>query len=340
MDRRRLQILRQAWQHRTRRPGALTATAMAALLAAGGAAYTVSGGDTLGHIAQRLGTTVGALAEANSLDDPDVIYVGQVLTIPGEGVTPSAPAAAAADSDAGGTHVVASGESLSTIAQRYGLTVEQLARANGITDPSRLMAGSLLRVATEAPPAPGTPTGGSAGGTHTIAPGESLSGIAAAYGTTVAALVEANGMTDPNRIIAGTTIVVPGGSGGGAGWQCPVPGASYVNDYGVAKPDGRFHEGIDMFAPGGTIIHAPVGGTVRHVEGPRAGLQFVLEGDDGYTYIGTHLESFGEAGRVEIGAPLGQVGTTGNARGTSPHLHLEMHHSGAVNPYPTLQAYC
>ena len=338
MDGRRIQILRRAWHHRTRRRGAVTAAALASLLAAGGAAYTVSGGDTLSHIARRLGTTVGALADANGIDNPDLIYIGQVLNIPGEDAAPSTPAAAAPD--AGGTHVVTSGESLSTIAQRYGLTVEQLARANGITDPSRLLAGSLLRVATDAPPAPGTNTSGSAGGTHTIAPGESLSGIAAKYGSTVAALVEANGMTDPNRIIAGTTIVVPGSSGGGAGWQCPVPGATYVNDYGVAKPDGRFHEGVDMFAPAGTIILAPVGGTVTHVEGPRAGLQFVLEGDDGYTYIGTHLESFGESGRVEIGAPIGQVGTTGNARGTSPHLHFEMHHSGAVNPYPTLQSYC
>ncbi len=149
----------------------------------------------------------------------------------------------------------------------------------------------------------------------------------------------ANDLADPDRIVVGQRLTVPGAATGPR-WQCPVPDGEFINDFGVAKLDGRFHEGVDVFAPRGSLIHAPVGGTIEHVRGKRAGNQFTLHADDGYTYIGTHLESYGPSGRVEKGTPIGTVGTSGNARGTPPHLHLEMHHDGVVNPYPTLQQYC
>ncbi len=83
-------------------------------------------------------------------------------------------------------------------------------------------------------------------------------------------------------------------------------------------------------------------GTVRRVEGTIGGLQFWLDGDDGHTYVGTHLEAFGAGGEVAAGTVIGHVGTTGNARGSRPHLHFEIHPNGGtpVNPYPTLQAAC
>lgn len=48
----------------------------------GGGTYTVRSGDTLSSIAQELGTTVEALVEANDIADPDVIDIGQQLTVP------------------------------------------------------------------------------------------------------------------------------------------------------------------------------------------------------------------------------------------------------------------
>ena len=55
-----------------------------------------------------------------------------------------------------------------------------------------------------------------------------------------------------------------------------------------------------------------------------------------HVYIGTHLDSFGASGQVQAGQTLGTVGTTGNAQGTSPHLHFEIHEDGEqiINPLP------
>lgn len=317
---------------RGRRPRGRAALAIGSLVLAGGAAYTVERGDTLSEIAARSGTSVTALAEANDLTNPNVIHVGQRLTIPGR---PSdgegAPTAEAQ------THVVSVGESLGTIAARFGLTIEQLAKANGITDPSRIMAGSLLRIAPDAPPPPGGDARST--GTHMVRPGESLSTIASRYGTSVAQLVDANDLADPNRIVAGQQLTVLGSEG--STWSCPWSGAtSYVNDFGVPKPDGRFHEGIDVYAPGGSEIRAPVSGTVEQVTGSRAGKQVTLRADDGYTYIAAHLASFGASGRVAAGQVVGTVGSSGNAQGVPPQTHFEMHSGSVVNPYPTLQQHC
>ena len=313
--------------------GASVLVAVATLAVTAGAGYTVQGGDTLSALAHRLDTTVSRLVEANDIADPDLIRVGQTLTIPGSPSGTQGGSGTAADAT---THVVRPGESLGSIADRFGLSVEDLARANGITDPSLVMAGSLLRIASEAPPAPGAGGGGSA--THTVAPGQALSTIAAQYGTSVSALVDANELADPDRIVAGQRLRVPGGTR--ATWTCPWTSTSYVNDFGVAKPDGRYHEGIDVHAPGGSEILAPVSGTVEQVTGNRAGKQFTLRGDDGYTYIGAHMASFGASGRVAAGEVIGTVGDSGNAKGAPPHTHIEMHSDGVVNPYPTLQQYC
>lgn len=350
----RYQVLTRAWQvARPRRVGRVRASVVAvALLAGTGAAYTVQRGDTLSHLASQFGVSVSDLASANGINDPNRIYIGQVLTIPGQSgaqgrtSNDSAPSGAVSggSSPDATTHIVQRGESLAAIARRYGLTVADLVSANRMSNANSLQAGTLLRVADAPPPPPGVMSSGSssAPGTYTIQRGDTLSSIALRHGTTITTLVRENNLTDPNRIFAGQRLSVPGASsaGGERAWKCPVPGGSYINDFGVRKPDGRYHEGVDVFAPRGTIIVAPVGGTIQHIQGVRAGLQFTLQGDDGYTYIGTHLDAYGTSGRVEQGDPIGTVGTTGNARGTPPHLHFEMHHGSIVNPFQTLRANC
>ena len=163
MDRAR--VLGRTWQTRGSQRGARikVGVAVLGLVAASGAAYTVRSGDTLSAIAARNGVSVDSLVEVNSIHNPNLIIVGQVLTIPGQAGGAAAPAPSAPSSSGDGeatTHVVRPGESLAAIAKRYGLPVQALARANGITDVNRVWAGSLLRVAATPPPPPGTGGGG------------------------------------------------------------------------------------------------------------------------------------------------------------------------------------
>lgn len=109
-------------------------------LFASAATYTLQPGDTLGAVAQRFHVSVGALAGANHITDPNRVYAGQKLVIPGAtpgAVTPGAAAPAV-------THVVKSGETLGAIAARYHVTVAAVAKANGILNPNRIHVGQAL----------------------------------------------------------------------------------------------------------------------------------------------------------------------------------------------------
>lgn len=366
-----------------RRVRAWLVGATAALVVLGlSAAYTVKPGDTLGGIASEHGTTVAALAEANGISNVNLVRAGQVLTIPGQARTHRVAAGESVSQIAaryrvsisalvrandlanadlirvgqvltvptGGstpsttTHVVKAGETLGSIAARYGTTVGKLVELNGIANPSLILTGATLTVAGTAPAVPATPAPPN-NRTHTVKSGETLSGIAGRYGTTVSAIVDVNGLTSADRIRVGQRLVIPaapqGGGGASNGMRCPVPGSTFVNDYGYIKPDGRFHQGIDMFAARGTPVYAPVSGRVEAVNGTLGGLQFWLHGDDGNLYIGTHLNGFGQVGQVPAGAVIGTVGDTGNAIGSPPHLHFEILVDGkTVNPYQSLVAAC
>jgi murein DD-endopeptidase MepM/ murein hydrolase activator NlpD len=97
-----------------------------------------------------------------------------------------------------------------------------------------------------------------------------------------------------------------------------------------------------VFAPYGTPVVAPVGGSVADHDSGLGGKGFWLRGSDGNTYYGAHLSRFGATGPVRQGQIVGYVGTSGNARGGPAHLHFEIHPGGGgpVNPYGTLRAYC
>ena len=98
------------------------------------------------------------------------------------------------------TYVIQPGDTLSGIAQRFGTSVRTLAELNGISDPDKIYAGNTIHV----------PENGSSGGSapvyYTIRPGDTLSGIALKYGTTVSALARLNGISDPDKIYAGDRI--------------------------------------------------------------------------------------------------------------------------------------
>lgn len=310
--------------------------------------HVVAPGETLSDIAGRYGTTSSALAEANGIGDRNLIPVGARLTVPAGGAS-AGPAAATT------SHIVARGETLGDIAGRYGTSVGAIVSASGISNPNIVQIGQSLNVPVGSAGSSATgslsayaATGNSDGntgisGSHTVAGGETLNGIARQYGVTVEALAAANGIPRPWTLYADTrlNLTAPNRLPVDIG-QCPVAGATFVNDWGFPRSGGRAHTGTDMFAARGTPVRAPVGGTLSNTTGTIGGYQFRLAGDDGMLYMGSHMEAFGTAGRVEAGAVIGYVGSSGNAAGGRPHLHLEIHPDGgaAMNPYPVLRAAC
>ena len=101
-----------------------------------------------------------------------------------------------------GTYVVQPGDTLSGIASRYGTTYQNLAAINGIGDPNRINVGQVLKVT-------GQPTSEN---TYFVQAGDTLSGIAAKFGTTVSNLVSRNGIANPNVIYPGQKIYLTGQS--------------------------------------------------------------------------------------------------------------------------------
>jgi spore germination protein YaaH len=110
-----------------------------------------------------------------------------------------------------GFYRVCPGDNLTRIAMRFGTTVWSIARANGITNPNRIFVGQVLQIPCAATPCltcPPQPCVG-CGRIHVVCFGETLSGIAFRYGTTVRAVAVANGIYNVNCIFAGQRLVIP-----------------------------------------------------------------------------------------------------------------------------------
>jgi LysM repeat protein len=113
--------------------------------------------------------------------------------------------AAASPQRQGTIHVVQAGEHLTMIANRYGTTPQAIASANNLVNMNLLYVGQRLTI-----PGGGPPT--SSGNTYYVVNrGDTLTGIAARYGTTTQALVDANGLASANLIYVGQRLVIPGG---------------------------------------------------------------------------------------------------------------------------------
>jgi LysM repeat protein len=109
--------------------------------------YTVRPGDTLFSIARAHGTTVQAIAAANNIVNPNLIYAGQQLIIPGAAVSPPPPASGAPPtSDGAQAYVVRPGDTLFRISVQFGVTVAAIAQANNISNTNLIYVGQQLLI--------------------------------------------------------------------------------------------------------------------------------------------------------------------------------------------------
>jgi LysM repeat protein len=213
--------------------------------------YTVRAGDFVARIAQQFNSTIEAIIIANQLNENGLIFVGQQLIIPlaqlptatltpsitpiGATATPMvmvivvtatpSPTAAATSRPPTGVspsilYVVQPGDSLSSIAVRFGTTVQAIAQANNILNFNLLFVGQRLVIPSRgviATPSPqptasrtSSPVPPITGGMlYRVQPGDNLFKIALRFGVTVNSLVQLNRIVNPSRIYVGQVITIP-----------------------------------------------------------------------------------------------------------------------------------
>lgn len=262
----------------------------------------------------------------------------------GHGSLPGAAGTAARPSiRAGHEHLVLPGETLSELAERYGVGLSRLADANGIEPPYRLYAGQVLKL-------PRTERAAGDGRVETVRRGDTLAMIAARHRLRLGDVVAANPEIDPDRLQPGQKVRLPGEvampaapamsaeevesvrraslarppSLSGEGFIWPVRGR-VVSRFGD-KPDGTRNAGVNLAAPRGTPVLAAENGIVVYAGDrlPGYGNMLLIRHAGGFTTAYAHndrlLVQVGEA--VRRGQRVATVGTSGGMK--EPQLHFEI----------------
>ncbi len=159
--------------------------------------YRVRRGDTLIKIARLFGTSLNALVAVNDIRDPDRIRKGAVLAIPsGQG---------SKEQGRPGSYRVQRGDTLSKIARLFGTSVNALMAANNLRNPNHVRKGTVLTIpSTQASIKRERPQ------SYQVRRGDTLTEIARLFGTSVKALMAANGLRNPNHVRKGVVLAIPG----------------------------------------------------------------------------------------------------------------------------------
>ncbi len=171
-------------------------------LAQGGTTYAVQAGDTLGDIALAYDVSVQEIMDTNGLSSPDMIFVGQTLTIPGT--------AAAVTASSTGYYTVQPGDTLYDVAVKFNTSVQTLATTNNLSDVDTIYTGQVLRVPGGAV-APSVSGANSCTTQYTVQWGDTLSTIAWQNGVSANTLASANNLFS-DTIFAGQQLCIPGGT--------------------------------------------------------------------------------------------------------------------------------
>ena len=133
---------------------------MTAVTAVSALSYRVKFGDTLSRIAAQFGVSVQSIVSANNINNPDLIYADQILEIPDGSTAPTPapqPPPQSTPPPTSGTYTVQTGDTLSSIARRFGTTVAAIAQANNIVNVNYIYVGQVLQL-TGSGSNPGNPT--------------------------------------------------------------------------------------------------------------------------------------------------------------------------------------
>jgi LysM repeat protein len=195
----------------------LVALAIALVLPLPGLAaeVTVQPGETLSQIADRLGISMTRLMKLNGITNPDHVESGSKLTVPNSVSSSGRAKGSSTSSTAKTTKVtVKDGETLSEIADRHGMSVNELVRLNDLSNADHVETGSTLRVKASAVASSGAADGPSSyrkgASEHVVQPGQNLSSIAEGYGVPMSRLVAINGLQDANHVEVGMRLRLKG----------------------------------------------------------------------------------------------------------------------------------
>ncbi len=250
-------------------------------------------------------------------------------------------------------HKIEDGETLSSIAKKYGIDQETIKWANDLSDVNAIKPGQTLKI---------LPVSGVA---HTVKSGDTVESVAKKYQADAQAIVDFpfNGVPDDFRLTAGQTLIVPDGqppevkapvrsrtqpqyvASGPSGPSFSASGGGQfiwpTSTSGISQYFAWYHPGLDMpnrAAPG---VAASDGGTVVVAGWPDNygyGNRVVIDHGNGYRTLYAHLSNiYVSSGQtVSRGQVIGQMGSTG--RSTGIHLHFEIHYQGRpVNPLSILR---
>ena len=231
-------------------------------------------------------------------------------------------------------YVVRVGDTLTQIAQMFGVSVNTLLWANDLPRGTQIRKDQTLVILPVS------------GVRHAVAKGDTIQSIAKRYGASAAEIASFNGVYESHPLALGQTIIVPDGeiaptpvragkpviAGGGrtVGGFFSAPLSSYRKTQGL-----HGYNGVDLAAPMGTPILAAAPGVVIVSKSGAwnggYGNYIVIKHENGTQTLYAHNKSntVSQGQRVERGQVIGSVGNTGRSTGT--HLHFEVR--GAKNPF-------
>lgn len=234
------------------------------------------------------------------------------------------------------TYIVENGDTIASIATKYGISSNTILWANQLTKKSKLKVGQTLVILPISSVK------------HKVVKGDTIEKIAKKYNGDVDEIISYNGLED-GKLVIGETVIIPDGEmpvavvtpkttkGKTSKYSGPEVAGYFIHPApGTRRSQGLHgHNGIDMAGAVGTPIRAAAGGTVIVASvggwGGGYGSYVVIKHNNGTQTLYGHLSrvSVRVGQSVSRGETIGLLGNTG--RSTGPHLHFEVR--GAKNPF-------